>query len=346
MTRSEELFERAKAVIPGGVSSPVRAFKAVGGTPLFVARAEGARFWDEDGRSFVDYVGSWGPMILGHAHPAVLEAIRDAASRGTSFGAPCALEVELAERVVRHVPSVEKVRFVSSGTEATMSALRVARGFTGRRKILKFDGCYHGHADSLLVAAGSGVATLGIPGSPGVPEGTVADTLVVPYNDVPAVERVVAAHGSDLAAVIVEPVCGNMGTVAPKPGYLEALREITRRNGTVLDLRRGHDRLPPRPGRGAAALRHPARHDLPRQDRRRRPAGRGLRRPRRHHGHGRARGPGLPGGHALGEPAGDGRGRGAPGPPRAARDVRHARGPQRASRGGAPPRPPATPARR
>jgi len=234
MTRSEELFERAKAVIPGGVSSPVRAFKAVGGTPLFVARAEGARFWDEDGRSFVDYVGSWGPMILGHAHPAVLGAIRDAASRGTSYGAPCALEVELAERIVRHVPSVEKVRFVSSGTEATMSALRVARGFTGRRKILKFDGCYHGHADSLLVAAGSGVATLGIPGSPGVPEGTVADTLVVAYNDVPAVERVVAAHASDLAAVIVEPACGNMGTVAPQPGYLEALREITRQNGTVL----------------------------------------------------------------------------------------------------------------
>ena len=234
MTRSEELFERAKAVIPGGVSSPVRAFKAVGGSPLFVARAEGARFWDADGRSFVDYVGSWGPMILGHAHPAVLEAIREAAARGTSYGAPCALEVELAERVVRHVGSIEKVRFVSSGTEATMSALRVARGFTGRRKILKFDGCYHGHADSLLVSAGSGVATLGIPGSPGVPEGTVADTLVVPYNDVPAVERVVAAHGVDLAAVIVEPVCGNMGTVAPRAGYLEALREITRRAGTVL----------------------------------------------------------------------------------------------------------------
>jgi glutamate-1-semialdehyde 2,1-aminomutase len=234
MTRSEELFERAKAVIPGGVSSPVRAFKAVGGTPLFVARAEGARLWDEDGRSFVDYVGSWGPMILGHAHPAVLEAIREAASRGTSYGAPCALEVELAERVVRQVPSVEKVRFVSSGTEATMSALRVARGFTGRRKILKFDGCYHGHADSLLVAAGSGVATLGIPGFPGVPKGTVADTLVAPYNDVGAVERVVAAHGSDLAAVIVEPVCGNMGTVAPRAGYLEALREISRRSGAVL----------------------------------------------------------------------------------------------------------------
>ncbi len=233
-TRSEELFSRARAVIPGGVSSPVRAFKAVGGSPLFVARAEGARLWDEDGRSFLDYVGSWGPMILGHAHPAVLRAIGEAASRGTSFGAPCAIEVELAERVVRHVPSVEKVRFVSSGTEATMSALRVARGYTGRRKILKFEGCYHGHADSLLVSAGSGVATLGIPGSPGVPEGTVADTLVAPFNDVAAVEAVLAAHGSDLAAIIVEPVCGNMGTVAPRPGYLEALREITRANATVL----------------------------------------------------------------------------------------------------------------
>jgi len=234
VTRSEELFERARAVIPGGVSSPVRAFKAVGGSPLFVARAEGARLWDADGRSFIDYVGSWGPMILGHAHPAVLEAVREAARHGTSFGAPCALEVELAERVTRHVPSVETVRFVSSGTEAAMSALRVARGFTGRRKVLKFDGCYHGHADSLLVSAGSGVATLGIPGSPGVPEGTVADTLVAPFNDVAAVAEVVAAHGRDLAAVIVEPVCGNMGTVAPRPGYLEALREITRRNGTLL----------------------------------------------------------------------------------------------------------------
>ena len=232
--RSDELFARAKAVIPGGVSSPVRAFKAVGGSPLFVARAEGARFWDEDGRPFIDYVGSWGPMILGHAQPAVVEAVRAAASRGTSYGAPCAGEVELAERVVRHVPSIEKLRFVSSGTEATMSALRVARGFTGRRKILKFDGCYHGHADSLLVAAGSGVATLGIPGSPGVPEATVADTLVAPFNDVSAVEAAVAAHGRDLAAIIVEPVCGNMGTVAPKPGYLEALREISRANGTLL----------------------------------------------------------------------------------------------------------------
>ncbi len=234
MSRSQELFARAKAVIPGGVSSPVRAFKAVGGTPLFLARAQGARVFDEDGRSYVDYVGSWGPMILGHAHPSILEAIAGAAARGTSFGAPCALEVELAERIVRHVPSVERVRFVSSGTEATMSALRVARGFTGRHKILKFDGCYHGHADSLLVAAGSGVATLAIPGSPGVPAGTVADTLVAPFNDAAAVEAAFAAHGAELAAVIVEPVCGNMGTVAPRPGFLEGLRELTRKNGTIL----------------------------------------------------------------------------------------------------------------
>jgi glutamate-1-semialdehyde 2,1-aminomutase len=234
MTRSDELFGRAREVIPGGVSSPVRAFKAVGGRPPFVARAAGARVVDEDGNVYVDYVASWGPMIHGHAHPAILEAVREAASRGTSFGASCALEVELAERVVAHVPSIEKVRFVSSGTEATMSTLRLARGFTGRRKILKFDGCYHGHADSLLVAAGSGVATLGIPGSPGVPEGTVADTLVVPFNDVKAVEAAFAQHGPDLAALIVEPVCGNMGAVAPRAGYLEALRQITQEHGTVL----------------------------------------------------------------------------------------------------------------
>jgi glutamate-1-semialdehyde 2,1-aminomutase len=234
MSRSEELFARAKKSIPGGVSSPARAFKGVGGNPLFLSRAEGPRVFDEDGKAYIDFVGSWGPMILGHTHPGILAAVQETAARGTSFGAPCALEIELAERVVRHVPSVEKVRFVSSGTEATMSALRVARGFTGRNKILKFDGCYHGHADSLLVSAGSGVATLGIPGSPGVPEGTVADTLVVPFNDVAAVERAVGEHGADLAAIIVEPVCGNMGTVAPAPGYLEALREITRSAGTVL----------------------------------------------------------------------------------------------------------------
>jgi glutamate-1-semialdehyde 2,1-aminomutase len=221
-------------VIPGGVNSPVRAFGAVGGTPLFIGKGEGSRIWDADGRAYLDYVGSWGPLILGHAAPSVVEAVRRAAALGTSYGAPCAGEVELAERVTRLVPSIEKVRFVSSGTEATMSALRLARGFTGRRKILKFAGGYHGHADALLVAAGSGVATLGIPGSPGVPEGTVADTLVAPYNDESAVEAVFAEHGYDLAAVIVEPVAGNMGCVAPRDGYLDTLRRLTRETGALL----------------------------------------------------------------------------------------------------------------
>jgi glutamate-1-semialdehyde 2,1-aminomutase len=234
MTRSEELFERALRVTPGGVSSPVRAFKAVGGTPRFIDRAAGARVWDADGREYIDYVASWGPMILGHAHPEVVEAVQRAAERGTSYGAPCAGEVELAERVTRAMPSVEKVRFVSSGTEATMSALRLARGVTGRAKILKFDGCYHGHADSLLVAAGSGVATLGIPGSKGVTDGSAADTLVVPYNDLEAFDRYMEAHGRDLAAVIVEPVAGNMGLVAPRKGFLERLRQRTQEAGALL----------------------------------------------------------------------------------------------------------------
>ncbi len=234
MTQSEELFARAQRLIPGGVNSPVRAFKAVGGTPLFIRKAEGARVWDADGRGFIDYLGSWGPLILGHAHPPVVEAITQAAAKGTSYGAPCAAEVELADRVTRLVPSIQKVRFVSSGTEATMSALRLARAFTGRRKILKFEGCYHGHADALLVAAGSGVATLGIPGSPGVPEGTVADTIVAPYNDLGAVERALDAHGPDLAAIIVEPVAGNMGCVAPREGYLSGLRELATHAGALL----------------------------------------------------------------------------------------------------------------
>ena len=234
MTRSEQLFTRAQQLLPGGVNSPVRAFKAVGGTPVFIERAEGPRLWDVDGRTYLDYVGSWGPMILGHAFPPVVDAITRAASRGTSYGAPCEPEVDLAERVVRLVPSIEKVRFVSSGTEATMSALRLARGFTGRNKILKFDGCYHGHADSLLVSAGSGVATLGIPGTRGVTPGTAADTLVAPFNDAAAVGRLVAEHGDDLAAIIVEPVAGNMGCVEPAPGYLAALRDLTRSCGALL----------------------------------------------------------------------------------------------------------------
>src|SRR5713101_345791 len=234
MTQSEELFARAQRLIPGGVNSPVRAFKAVGGTPLFIRKAEGARMWDADGKGYIDYMGSWGPLILGHAHPSVIEAITQAAARGTSYGAPCAAEVELADRVTRLVPSIQKVRFVSSGTEATMSALRLARAFTGRRKLLKFEGCYHGHGDAFLVAAGSGVATLGIPGSPGVPEGTVADTLVAPYNDLGAVERVIDEHGSDLAAIFVEPVAGNMGCVPPRDGYLQGLRDLATRAGALL----------------------------------------------------------------------------------------------------------------
>ena len=234
MTRSAELFARAQRLIPGGVNSPVRAFRAVGGDPLFIASASGSRLRDADGREYIDYVCSWGPLILGHAYPSVVEAVAAAARRGTSYGAPCEGEVALAERVVARVPGIEKVRFVSSGTEATMSALRLARGFTGRRKFLKFEGCYHGHADALLVSAGSGVATLGIPGSPGVPEGTVADTLVAPFNDLAAVEQVAALHGGDLAAIIVEPVVGNMGVVAPREGYLRGLREIATRAGALL----------------------------------------------------------------------------------------------------------------
>jgi glutamate-1-semialdehyde 2,1-aminomutase len=236
VTQSEELFARAQRLMPGGVSSPVRAFKAVGGSPVFIRKAEGARVWDADGKEYIDYLGSWGPMILGHAHPSVVQAVQQAAARGTSYGAPTVGEVELAERVARFFPSIEKVRFVCSGTEATMSALRLARGVTGRNKMLKFAGCYHGHGDSFLIAAGSGVATLGIPGSPGVTPGAAADTLVAPYNDVKAVEAIVAEHGPDLAAIIVEPVAGNMGCVLPREGFLQALRDLTRKAGALLIL--------------------------------------------------------------------------------------------------------------
>lgn len=233
-TRSAELLERAKKVIPGGVNSPVRAFKSVGGTPRFLARGQGARVYDVDGNAYLDYIGSWGPMILGHAHPKVLAAARAAVDMSSSFGAPTELEVRMAEHVAQRVPSVERLRLVSSGTEAAMSAIRVARAATKRDKIIKFVGCYHGHADYLLVQAGSGVATLGLPDSPGVPASFTEHTLALPFNDLAAVERAFAEYPDQIAAVALEAITGNMGVMAPKPGYLEGLRELTRKHGAML----------------------------------------------------------------------------------------------------------------
>ena len=232
--QSKKLFDRAVKVLPGGVNSPVRAFKAVGGSPHFIARASGARITDIDGNTFIDYVGSWGPMIHGHAPRGLTSALARQAKLGTSFGAPSPLEVGLAELVRTLVPSLERVRFVSSGTEATMSAARVARGATGREKIIKFEGCYHGHADSFLVAAGSGALTFGTPTSPGVPAGAVAPTLLATFNDLESVERVIAANPQEIAAIIVEPIAGNMGTVLPEPGFLQGLRSLCDAHGMVL----------------------------------------------------------------------------------------------------------------
>ena len=232
--QSARLFTLAKALLPGGVNSPVRACRSVGCDPLFVRRAAGCLITDVDGNEFIDFVGSWGPMILGHAHPEVVEAIQRTAADGTSFGAPSPLEVELADMVCRSVPSLDKVRFVSSGTEATMSAVRLARGYTGRKVVVKFDGCYHGHADTFLVRAGSGVITLGIPGSPGVPEDIVKNTLSIPYNDTVTLERTLRDESLDIACVIVEPVAGNMGVVPPDEDFLQTLRRITRELGIVL----------------------------------------------------------------------------------------------------------------
>jgi glutamate-1-semialdehyde 2,1-aminomutase len=234
MKKSRELFERAQARIPGGVNSPVRAFRAVGGTPVFFERASGPYLWDADGARYIDYVGSWGPMLAGHGHPAVVEAVQEAASRALSFGAPTEAEIELAELLCRLMPSLELVRLVSSGTEATMTALRLARGFTGRSLIVKFEGCYHGHADALLVKAGSGALTFGNPSSAGVPPETAAATVVLDYNSVENVKRLFAEKGKQIAGVIVEPVAGNMNLVLPAPGFLEALREECTRHGAVL----------------------------------------------------------------------------------------------------------------
>jgi len=232
--RSQLLFQQAKHFFPGGVNSPVRAFKAVGGTPLFFQRGEGASLFDEDGKRYVDFVCSWGPLILGYSHPRIIEAIDEAMRHGTSFGAPCAREIQLAQHIREGFPHMEKMRMVSSGTEATMTAIRLARAFTGRNRILKFAGCYHGHSDSLLVKAGSGLGTLGIPSSAGVPEALAQLTLTATYNDMASVERLVAAYPGEIAGIIVEPVAGNMGCVPPEPQFLNALREICSRNGIVL----------------------------------------------------------------------------------------------------------------
>jgi glutamate-1-semialdehyde 2,1-aminomutase len=234
MKRSQVLFQRAQRVIPAGVNSPVRAFGSVGGTPPFIQRGRGAQIWDADGRAYIDYVGSWGPLVVGHAHPDVVNAAQQAAERGLSFGAPTEQEVELAELLCRLLPSLEQVRLTSSGTEATMSAIRLARGHTGRQRIVKFEGCYHGHADALLVKAGSGALTFGQPSSAGVPPATVADTLVLEYNNIGALEHAFELDGAGIAAVIVEPVAGNMNLVAPRPDFLESLRALCTRHGALL----------------------------------------------------------------------------------------------------------------
>ncbi|WP_286263111.1 glutamate-1-semialdehyde 2,1-aminomutase [Thalassotalea atypica] len=234
MQKSQQLFEQAKSIIPGGVNSPVRAFNGVGGTPCFIKRADGAYIYDADDKEYIDYVGSWGPMILGHNHPAIRDAVLDAVQNGLSFGAPTELEITMAEKVRELVPSMESLRMVSSGTEATMSAIRLARGFTGRDKILKFEGCYHGHADSLLVKAGSGALTMGVPNSPGIPEDFAKHTLTVSYNNLDEVKQIINEVGDEIACIIVEPVAGNMNCIPPVKGFLEGLREVCDQNGSVL----------------------------------------------------------------------------------------------------------------
>jgi len=236
LDRSRALLAEALRLIPGGVNSPVRAFQAVGGDPIFIARGKGAHIWDADGNRFIDYLGSWGPLIAGHAHPQVLAGLTETLQDGTSFGAPTELEAKLARKVIDRIPSVERVRMVNSGTEATLSAIRLARGHTGRDLVVKVEGCYHGHVDALLVKAGSGVATLAIPGTPGVPEAVVAQTIVIPFNDLDALRELLEARGSEVACVILEPIAGNMGVIPPADGYLAGVRELTARHGVVFIL--------------------------------------------------------------------------------------------------------------
>ena len=305
-TKNETLFELSQQIIPGGVNSPVRAFRSVGGTPVFFERAKGAYFWDADGKRYIDYVGSWGPLVLGHAHPEVVEAVQRAAERGLSFGAPTEAEQQMAQLLIDLLPSLEMVRLVSSGTEATMTAIRLARGFTGRSRIVKFEGCYHGHADALLVKAGSGALTLGVPSSAGVPPEVTAHTLVLDYNDLDGVRRAFDQQGREIAAVIVEPVVGNMNLVHARARIPRgAARAVHAPRGGV-DLRRSDDRIPGRAARGAGTARHSTRSDHAGQGRRRRDAARGLRRTARHHAMHRAARARVSGGNVVGQPGGGG----------------------------------------
>ena len=308
LDKSRELQKKAEQLIPGGVNSPVRAFKSVGGDPPFLVRGEGAYVWDADGNRYIDYVGSWGPLILGHAAPEVIEAIVAAARNGTSFGASTPMEAELAALVTEAFPAVEKVRFVSSGTEATMSAIRLARAYTGRKFVVKFEGCYHGHSDALLVKAGSGVATLGIPGSAGVPEEFVEFTLALPYNDLDAVEQAFQKFSGKIACVIVEPVVGNMGCVPPRDGYLAGLRAITEREGALLILDEVMTGFRAGVWRRIGAVRREGRPGDAGEDYRRRAAGRRLRRRSENHGHDCTGRPGVSGGDAERKSPGHGRG--------------------------------------
>jgi glutamate-1-semialdehyde 2,1-aminomutase len=312
--RSRSLQQQSETRIPGGVDSPVRAFRAVGGQPRWFESGAGAWMTDVDGNRYIDYIGSWGAMLLGHAHPQVVQAVQEAAARGLSFGASSPGELKLAATVQSAFPQMERLRFVNSGTEATMSAIRVARGFTGRDWVIKFEGCYHGHADALLVKAGSGVATFGLPSSAGVPSGATANTLALPYNDLGAVRDAFTRLPQQIAAVIVEPVVGNMGCVPPRAGFLEGLRQLTREHGALLifdevmtGFRLGHDRLPAGARRRLRTLRHHRRSGHAGQDHRRRHAGGRLRRTGRHHELRGAVGRGLSGRHTRRQPAVDGR---------------------------------------
>ena len=307
VSRQADLRARAEGLFPGGVNSPVRAFRSVGRPPLVLDAGSGARVRDADGRWYVDWIGSWGPALLGHARAEVVEAVRAAALDGFALGATSPREVELGELVRAAMPSMERLRFTSSGTEAAMSAVRLARGATGRDLVIKFAGGYHGHSDGLLVEAGSGVATLAIPGSAGVPAATASATIVVPYNDAAAVEAAFAAHPDRIAAIIVEPVAANAGVIPPRRRLPRPASRADGRERRAAHLRRGHHRLPGRPRRRPGPLRRDARPDRPRQDRRRRDAGRGLRRPARPDGAGGPDRAGLPGRHALRPSAGDGR---------------------------------------